>query len=294
MSGVAMRYRSIAPNFKERFEAGAFADLSDVRLDVQHDRRRLLTRTGSGLELFDDNKALRFTATLPPTREADDALALVKRNILRGASVEFIARQERRDGNTRVVTAADLVAVSLVDDPAYKESTVEVRRSRGGLFGGYKYNRLHVIAASGKVRKTRLKQGALDFSIDDPGRELTLNLGSSLDATLGTRSSGTLLVDKTAEGVSASIKRLPDTQAARDLAALDEAGIKLYTRPRYQTDGVPNAYKDVPEPGNPDVLIREVSNALLLGFDLTIRGSGQGYEPIELTSAPRARRRWFI
>ena len=296
ISGVALRYGDIAPSFNERFESGAFADLSDVRLDTQHDRRRILARTGAGLELTDSADALTFRAELPATREADDALELVRRRILRGASVEFLARQERRDGNTRVVTAAELVAVSIVDDPAFKQSTIETRRARGGLFGGYKYGRLHLTSASGRVRKTRLKSGALDFSIDE-GRELTVNLGSSLNSTLATRSSGTLEVAKSAEGVSASIRRLPATQAASDLVALQDAGIALHLRPRYQVpDSLPSgkaAFVDVPEPGNESVLIREVSEAVLLGFDLTVRGGDNGFEPITLTPGP-GRKRWYV
>lgn len=287
-----MRYGDVSPSHRERFLAGAFPDLSDVRLDVQHDRRRILTRTGAGLEMTDGPSALEFAAELPGTREADDALELVRRKVLRGASVEFIATSERAESGVRVIEGAELVAVSIVDNPAYRDSKIEARRYGGGLSGSYNYGRLHVTSASGKTRKTRLQKGALDYALDDADREISLNMGSSLDSTLGTRSSGTLAVRKTADGLAVSVARLPETQAAADLVGLQEAGIALHVRPRYQLDGVPNAYKDVPEPGNPGVLVREVSNALLLGFDLTIRGKGNGYDAIALTS-PR-RRRFYL
>ena len=298
LSGVAIRYGDTATIYgrlRERFEPGAFGDLSGTRLDVMHDRRRIIARVGAGLVLQDSAEALRFEAELPATREADDTLELVRRGVLRGASIEFLPISERLEDRTRVISAADLPAVSIVDDPAYKQSTVEARRRLGRVLrGGYDYRNVHVVSASGKLRKTRLKASSLDFALDDPEREISLNLGSSLDGTLGTRSSGTLKVTKRGtDGLDVQLDSLPDTQAARDLIGLNEAGIALYARPRYSLDGVPDAYVDVPEPGNPDVLIREVNQALLLGFDLTIRGRGNGYRPIELSAARSARRRFY-
>ncbi len=295
LSGVAIRYGDTASVFGqlERFEADAFSDLSDVRLDRQHDRRAILARTGAGLEMTDGPDALRFAAELPRTRDADDTLELVRKGVLRGASIEFLASTERLEDRVRVISGADLLAVSIVDNPAYRQSRVEARQApRGGVRGGYSYGRVHVISNTGQLRKTRLKKGSLDFTIDE-GRELTLNLGSSLDSTLGTRSSGTLEIVKRENGIDLSLTSLPETQAAADLAGLQAAGIALYARPRYTTDGVPDAFEDVPEPGNSDVLIREVSSALLLGFDLGVRGGENGYEAIERTGQGPRRRRFY-
>ena len=96
ISGVAMRYGDVAElpwGDKERFEPGAFGNVgsSDVILNFQHDRKRPLARTGgSGLTLDDSSQELRLTAKLPDTREANDAIELVKQNIVRGFSVEFL------------------------------------------------------------------------------------------------------------------------------------------------------------------------------------------------------------
>ena len=130
LSGIALKYgdtAQLAGGLQERFEAGAFADLSDVRLDVQHDRGRILTRTGSGLVLEDSADALRFSAELPETREADDTLRLVSANILRGASIGFRSLEDRLEGRVRVVAKAALGAVSVVDNPAYGQSVIEAR-----------------------------------------------------------------------------------------------------------------------------------------------------------------------
>ena len=129
ISGVAVRYGDTATLLfgKERFEAGAFPDLSNVRMDVQHDRGRIVTRTGAGLEMTDGPDALRFSAELPATREADDVLTNVRAGIYRGASIEFRAVRQRLVSGVRVISKAVLSAVSVVDNPAYKQSAIEAR-----------------------------------------------------------------------------------------------------------------------------------------------------------------------
>ena len=296
LEGTAIRYgdTAVIHGQLERFEPGSFSDFSDIRMDVQHDARRILTRVGSGLEMADGPDALRFVANLPNTREADDALEMVRKGILRGASVEFIASSERHEDRVRVISGADLLAISAVENPAYKKSHIEARQASSfGLRGAVHYERLHVTSNTGAVRKTRLKRGALDFALDED-REISVNLGSSLNSTLGTRSSGTLEVVKQGNAISISVPKLPDTQAAHDLVGLSRAGIGVHVRPRYTTEGVDNAYRDVPELGSSDVLIREIDNALLLGFDLTVRGGNNGYDPIELTGRRPRRRRFYV
>lgn len=131
LSGVAVRYGEVAragPTGRELFEPGAFAGrLADVRLNRQHERSRLLVRTGAGLTLTDSPEALRFAADLGETRDERDTLELVRRGVLRGASVEFVALRERVEGGVRRISAAVLRAIGIVDDPAYAGSTVEAR-----------------------------------------------------------------------------------------------------------------------------------------------------------------------
>ena len=132
LSGVALSYSdtAILPWGKERFEPGAFGDVSklDVMLDAAHDRARPLARTGGGgLTLTDTSEALTVRGELPATREADDTLALIRAKVLRGLSIKFRAIRERMDGDIRVVELAALLAVSVVDSPAYSESLVQAR-----------------------------------------------------------------------------------------------------------------------------------------------------------------------
>ena len=133
LRGVVMAYdtpANIGGGMMEVFRPGAFGNVGalDLLLNWQHQRERPLARTGGGgLELHDSTEALTMTAELPNTAEASDALELVRKKILRGLSIEFHALRETMDGNTRVVEAAKLTGVGLVDVPAFPSSTVEAR-----------------------------------------------------------------------------------------------------------------------------------------------------------------------
>ena len=126
LTGTAMVYGDISPDFRERFEPGAFGDVGAVDLNLQHDPSVVLAR---GATLTDGPRELAVRATLP---DGSAALALVRRRALNGFSIEFRAMRERRDpSGIRVVEAADLTGLALVDRGAYPGSTVEVRARRG-------------------------------------------------------------------------------------------------------------------------------------------------------------------
>ena len=128
-----MRYLDVSPDFREKFARFAFADrrggFGDVLLNVQHNRGRLIARTGGGgLELRDAPDALRMLATLDRTRDADDALRMVGRGLLRGLSVEFRALLDRHTADgLRVVQRAKLFGIGVVDAGAYPAADVAVR-----------------------------------------------------------------------------------------------------------------------------------------------------------------------
>ena len=128
--GTAIRYGDVATfpyGPQERFEPGAFGDLrgADVMLTMMHDRSKPVARSGGGgLELRDSSVELAVSARLADTREADDALALIRQKVLRGLSVEFVPKRTKMQGNTVVVERAELRAVSIVDKPQYKQSKI--------------------------------------------------------------------------------------------------------------------------------------------------------------------------
>ena len=125
LSGVAMRYGDVSPDFRERFVPGAFGEVRTVDVNLQHDSALVAVR---GAVLTDSPRELRVRADLP---EGSAALALVKRGALNGFSIEFHARAERREAGVRVVERADLTGLALVDRGAYPGATAEVRARSG-------------------------------------------------------------------------------------------------------------------------------------------------------------------
>ena len=78
LEGVAVTYGEEAregPTGRELFEPGAFAGrMEDVKVTRQHERDRILVRTGAGLTLSDTPEALSFRAALGDTTEERDTL----------------------------------------------------------------------------------------------------------------------------------------------------------------------------------------------------------------------------
>lgn len=74
---------------------------------------------GGGLTLASDSTELRVTAVLPSTRACDDVLTLVRSRVYRCLSIEFVPETERMIDDLRVIESAPLLAVAVVDTPAY-------------------------------------------------------------------------------------------------------------------------------------------------------------------------------
>lgn len=124
LSGRALVYGDVAPQFGERFVPGAFGTVPEtMALNLQHDPAVVVVEAAA---LTDNERALEVRAELP---EGSAALQLVRRGALRGFSVEFVARAERREAGVRVVERAELTGLALVDKGAYPRSVAEVRAS---------------------------------------------------------------------------------------------------------------------------------------------------------------------
>jgi len=131
ITGRVLRYGDVADLgvFREIVEPDSLR-WDDVTLNIQHDRARLIARTGAGLTLSTRFKDVLMRAELPPTRNGDDALEAVRAGLLTGLSVEMLVRREswRADASddrpVRHVTAATVHGIGLVDKPAYPQSAV--------------------------------------------------------------------------------------------------------------------------------------------------------------------------
>ena len=136
VEGIAMPYGTtarIAGAFDESVSPGAFK-FDDVILNRMHVREDLIARTGGGgLDLTDSAERLCLRADIPKYRE--DIRDQVNRKILRGLSVEMrVTAEDWPSPDRRIVKAADLLGVALVDRAAYGEATAALakRAADGG------------------------------------------------------------------------------------------------------------------------------------------------------------------
>ena len=130
ITGTAVVYGELAtmPWGKEVVDAGAFnVEGRDLILNVMHERKVPISRTGAGLVVSDSPARLEFRAEVARTRAGDDALELVRTRILPGASVEFMATEDRFEDDLRRIVRADLYGFGLADRPSYPSSLVEAR-----------------------------------------------------------------------------------------------------------------------------------------------------------------------
>lgn len=129
IEGVVVRYGSFAEiggSLRERFAPGSIS-FSDVIANIQHERAKPVARTGAGLTLTDSQAELRASIAMPDTSYGREARELVKAGILRGLSMEFLARQEEWEGAERTIMRAELVGIGIVDRPAYPDSVIAER-----------------------------------------------------------------------------------------------------------------------------------------------------------------------
>ena len=129
VGGYAAVYNQITQlgNMYERIENGAFddADMSDVRLLINHEGIAL-ARTKSGtLGLITDGKGLRYVATLPDTEQGNALATAARRGDIDQSSFAFTVSKQRFEQHNgkplRVIEQIGKVLdVSAVVFPAYE------------------------------------------------------------------------------------------------------------------------------------------------------------------------------
>ena len=134
ITGVAMPYGTVARimgAFDESVEPGAFGDVAglDVILNRMHLRSEPIARTGKGgLTLTDSSTELRLKAEIPDYRA--DIRDMVSRGILAGFSVEMhVKAEDWPSPDRRIVKAAKLTGIGLVDRAAYGKATGRDRQA---------------------------------------------------------------------------------------------------------------------------------------------------------------------
>ena len=261
--GEAIRYNQQARDRAELFEAGAFQPIGDVTLNLQHDPERVIADTRAGTLRIDDSPdALRLEADL---RENSAELALVRRRALRGLSVEFRCRSERRDDGLRVVERADLPAIGLVDSGSYRTG-VELRAAFGDawLTAEIRFGTQMQCQCQGLTcTDVEFEPGAFTDLMER--RDVLAVGGGGFANVLGSTRRGTLLVEQTDKGLRVGLTNQQTDTARRVIEAAAVADI--FVRPlidveqsEYQDEGTTRRYT------------RAVTRALLVKPTPTSRG----------------------
>ena len=212
------------------------------------------------------------------------------------------------------------------------EGDLELRRRGGGgrsLRGSFPYNRTATIKDRGRRRKERFRSGAFGWQIREFEKvqaELARVIGEAVEETIAElqeqveRRNVNLLSGHQFSQPLASMKagtlKLTDSDKAlrfeadlpaddrqpswmRDAILAVEGGLITGVSPGFRVPPksvVPDAEELIPEPGNPGVMIREISQAVLYELSLVTRPA-YGSTSVEARDdehppqAPRRRRR---
>lgn len=122
--------------FVETIAPGAFRSALDAGKDIhflaEHDSSKILASTRNGsLDLVEDERGLRMSATICPTSWGKDYYELIDSGILQHMSFGFRSIKDtwkKVEGYfERTVNALELFEVSVVRDPAYTQSSISAR-----------------------------------------------------------------------------------------------------------------------------------------------------------------------
>ena len=220
LSGTALRYGDVSPDFRERFEPGAFGEVTEIPLNAQHDRAIVIADRAM---LTDGPRELAVRADLSPD---SGWLALVRRGALNGFSIEFKAERERREAGIRVVEKAALTGLALVDRPAYPGSGAEVRaRSGRTMRASIPSDRRMACECLGRdACGVEFPEDVLEASLEEAfgraarGEGDLIAVAGDYSRALASVKRGTLRRDGAAVAID-----LPDSDGARAMLATHEA-----------------------------------------------------------------------
>jgi HK97 family phage prohead protease len=136
-SGYAAVFNSPSEDlggFIEYVSPGAFKrslqSRNEIKLLWNHDSGEPLASVrGGSMQLVEDERGLKVTATLPQTSRGRDVAELLRTKVIDSMSFGFnvIKDSWSRDGQTRTLESVRLFEVSVVSFPAYAATTAQVR-----------------------------------------------------------------------------------------------------------------------------------------------------------------------
>ena len=284
LTGIAIRYGDISPDFRERFEPGALSPVPDVPLTLQHDAGTVLIEAGRYV-LADGLRSLDVRADLP----ADSAaIKLVRRGALTGFSIEFHARAERREAGVRIVERAELTGLSLVDNPAYPASAAEVRARRGRTLRQRIPSDTNIgCQCSGVTCKfAEITSAAMQEMIDSAMSEVTaeiLAVRGSYGTPLASKSAGSVRARMVGKDTEVEVD-LPDgTDGDAVLRDIDNTGAVL-VRPYLDSDLSEGTVQAKRAEGSGNVMV--YTRARLRSFVIGATDAVEGWPKPELIPTP--------
>ena len=161
------------------------------------------------------------------------------------------------------------------------EGGLEIRQFGGArsIVGTFNYGTTGTVSDRGRVRKESFASRAFRFAIDqEPDRKIDLLVGHDFGKPIASRQSGTLSIVDSADAVRFEAT-LPDEALTPSWVLDVEKAIANKTMiglsPGFRVPPVsvvPNAERLIPEPGNPGVQIRQISDAVLREFSIVTAG----------------------
>ena len=161
------------------------------------------------------------------------------------------------------------------------EGDLEIRQFGGArsIVGTFHYGTTGTVSDRGRVRKESFASRAFRFAIDqEPDRKIDLLIGHDFNKPIASRQSGTLSIVDADDAVRFEAT-LPEEALTPSWVADVERAIANKTMvglsPGFRVppvSAVPNAERLIPEPGNPGVQIRVISDAVLREFSIVTAG----------------------
>ena len=284
LSGTIIRYGTVSPGHRERFVPGAFAPVPAVPMRLQHDPSMEVLPAG-GFILSDGPRALEIRAELPASSAA---INLTRRGKLSGWSIGFNSLQERRLEGIRVVERAELVEVSLVDEPSYPDSLAEVRARSGRTIRQRIPADTDVACeCSGTCKQIQMLGAAVKEAIESAYEDVTreiLAVRGSYGTPLASKSAGSVrarMVGNDAE-VEIDLPTGPDGDAV--LRDVENTGAVL-VRPYLDRDLSVGEIETRAEP-DPERRVLVYSKIRIRSFVVSATDARQGWPAPELVPTP--------
>ena len=161
------------------------------------------------------------------------------------------------------------------------EGNLEIRQFGGArsIVGTFNYGTTGTVSDRGRVRKESFASRAFRFAIDqEPNRKIDLLVGHDFGKPIASRQAGSLTITDGADAVRFEAT-LPDEALTPswvlDVEKAIANGTMVGLSPGFRVPPVsvvPNAERLIPEPGNPGVQIRQISDAVLREFSIVTAG----------------------